>query len=308
MKKVVLITLIFLFVVLGCNKNITGPQILTSVSISPTNASVGVGGNLQFTGIAKDQGGNQMSATFVWTSSNNAVATIDSNGLLIAVSAGIVTVTVTAGGSVTNSTSVTVTASAPVLSSIVISPLTPTVTVGGTLNFIGSPKDQYGNAFAASVSWTSSNGSIGGINSSGIFTAIAAGNTTVTGTAGTFSASTVVSVQPSLRYMYLRITGDGPAGTSSSFGLTVWVTTSSTSSTLFGGPAVIDASNSFVWRSIDSDGYVYSGATFHWSMPIAPGNQGVYVEVHKIINGVDTIYASAHDPAGQTGNGGSLTF
>ena len=196
----------------------------------------------------------------------------------------------------------------PVLSSISISPLTPTVAIGGTINFIGSPKDQYGNAFAASVSWSSSDVGIGTINSSGVFTGIASGNTTVTGTAGTFSASTLVSVQPSLRYMYLKISGDGPIGTASSFMLTIWVTTSSTSSTIFNGNAVIDASDSYVWQSTNSDGYTATNASFHWELPVVPSNQGLYVEIHKIINGIDTIYASGHLPANQTGSGGSHTF
>ena len=222
MKKIVLIILSFLFIV-GCNKNIAGPQILTSVSISPNNVSVVIGGTLQFTATAKDQGGNQMSATFVWTSSNNAVATIDSNGLLTAVSAGVITISVAAGGSVTNSTSVTVTTATPVLTSFTITPLNTSVAVGGTVQYVGYPKDQYGNNFNTTVSWASSNITVGTISQTGgLFSGVSAGISTITGTAGgTVSATTNVTVTSSslqkltaLAVLLLKRAGQilGPSG------------------------------------------------------------------------------------------------
>lgn len=44
---------------------------------------------------------------------------------------------------------------APVLTTITVAPANPTITVGGTQNFIASPKDQFGNPIATAITWTS---------------------------------------------------------------------------------------------------------------------------------------------------------
>ena len=221
MKKITsLIVLLFLFV--GCNKNVTGPQILTSVSIVPSSVSVVIGGTLQFTATAKDQGGTQMSATMVWTSSNTAIGSIDVNsGLFTAISAGVVTVTVTAGGSVSSSATVTVTTAPPVLTSFTVTPLNTSVAVGGTVQYVGYPKDQYGNNFNTTVSWSSSNTGVGTISQPcGLFSGVSAGISTITGTAGgIMSSSTTVTVTSSLHNYFVTVLGTSQTDVGVYFGL-----------------------------------------------------------------------------------------
>jgi hypothetical protein len=87
-----------------------GGQTLTSISVSPSSASVAVNGTQQFTATAKDQFGNDMSPqpSFTWTVSGGG--TINSNGLFTAGSTagGPYTVTAASGG-VSGTASVTVT-------------------------------------------------------------------------------------------------------------------------------------------------------------------------------------------------------
>jgi hypothetical protein len=69
-----------------------------------------VQGNTQaFTASPKDQFGNPIAATIVWSSSNTSVGTVNASGVLTAVSAGTTTVTATSG-SVKGTAAVTVTA------------------------------------------------------------------------------------------------------------------------------------------------------------------------------------------------------
>lgn len=74
------------------------PQI-GSVTITPTNATIKVGGQQQFVATAKDVNGNPVTgAVFDWSISFSGVATIDQNGLATGVSAGMVVVTASVGG------------------------------------------------------------------------------------------------------------------------------------------------------------------------------------------------------------------
>lgn len=80
----------------------------SSVTLSPSTATVGVGRTVQFTATATDSTGNTYpNATAVWKSSNPAVASISATGLATGVSAGTATITGSAFGG-TGSATVTV--------------------------------------------------------------------------------------------------------------------------------------------------------------------------------------------------------
>ncbi len=82
----------------------------------------------------------------------------------------------------------------PVLTTISVSPPTVSLSIGGTQTFTAAPKDQNGNAIAATITWTSSNTSVGTIDTSGKFTASAAGSTTIKAASGTVSGTAAVTV------------------------------------------------------------------------------------------------------------------
>jgi hypothetical protein len=87
---------------------------------------------------------------------------------------------------------------APVLTTVTISPLNPSVVEGTTKQFTATTLDQNNAPIGATLSWSSSNTSVGTINSAGLFTAVAAGTTTITVTATngtvTKTASTTATV------------------------------------------------------------------------------------------------------------------
>ena len=92
---------------------------------------------------------------------------------------------------VTNPVGVSVT---PVLTSITVSGNSST-TVGGTLQLTASPKDQTGAAINAAVTWTTSSAFVATVSSSGLVTGVAAGQATITATAGSVaSAPTTITV------------------------------------------------------------------------------------------------------------------
>lgn len=182
----------------------TTTPMLASVSVSPSATSTNVGGTRQFTASPLDQfGAAFVGASIAWSSSNTAVATINSSGLATALAAGTstITATATAGTSTVMGTAlltVTLPPPNPVLTSIVVSPASPTVSIGGTQQFMANGFDQFGNPFSilpSSVSWSSSNAAVGTINGSGLFSALAVGTSTITATSGNISGSALATVQ-----------------------------------------------------------------------------------------------------------------
>ncbi|VVB89443.1 SdrD B-like domain protein [uncultured archaeon] len=91
-----------------------GPPLAT-ITVTPANVSLPVGGNQTFMASTLDSFGNQITANVTWTSSDTAVGTIGSTtGVFTAVGTGTTTITATGGGTgsgnVTGNATVNVTA------------------------------------------------------------------------------------------------------------------------------------------------------------------------------------------------------
>jgi len=100
----------------ACNFSITSsapPVPVASVTVSPASATVAAGGTGQLTATPKDATGTPLSGRVVtWSSSGNAVATVNDNGVVSGVVVGAATITATSEGQ-SGTTQVSVTASAP---------------------------------------------------------------------------------------------------------------------------------------------------------------------------------------------------
>ncbi|MCZ7400787.1 MAG: Ig-like domain-containing protein [Candidatus Methanoperedens sp.] len=171
------------------------PPVLTTITISPASANIVVNGNKSFMASPKDQYGNPITATIIWTSSNLTVGNVDASGNFTASAIGTTTIKA-ANGSVNGTASVTVIeAPAPsVLTTITISPASANIVVNGTQSFVATPKDQYGNPITATITWTSSNTTVGNVDASGKFTALAAGTATIKAENGTVNGTATVNV------------------------------------------------------------------------------------------------------------------
>jgi len=94
-------------------ENASSPS-LVSIAVTPANPSITEGSTQQFTatGTYADSSTQNLSASVIWTSSNQAVATLSNAGLATAVSAGATTITAESGD-ISGNTTLTVTATAP---------------------------------------------------------------------------------------------------------------------------------------------------------------------------------------------------
>ena len=167
---------------------------LTSISVSPANASIAFGTTEQFSAVGNfDDGSTQLLSSVTWSSSSGAVASVDGNGL--ATSLGTGTTTITAGsGSVSGTATLTVTGAT--LVSLAVTPANSGMAAGTTKQFAatGSFSDASTQDVSGAVVWSSANAAVATIASTGVATSVATGSTTITAAFGTKSRSTGLTV------------------------------------------------------------------------------------------------------------------
>src|SRR5207247_123825 len=130
-----------------------------------------------------------------WTSSNTAMATVSSSGLVTGVTAGSATITATSEGK-SGTAAITVTP-APV-ATVAVTPTTASLTVGQTTQLSATLKDANGNTLTGrTVAWTSSNTSMATVSSSGLVTGVTAGSATITATSEGKSGTAAITVTTS---------------------------------------------------------------------------------------------------------------
>lgn len=177
---------------------------VASVTVTPDPATVHVGSpySRTFTAVTKDGAGNVLSGrAILWTSSNQAVATVNATtGVVTGAAVGTTTITATSEG-VPGNASVSVDLVA--IDTVVVSPATLTLSPGATQGLAWVAQDSAGNAITGAAlggrapAWTSSSTAVATVSSSGVVTAVAAGISQVTATIGSESgASTITVVAP----------------------------------------------------------------------------------------------------------------
>src|SRR4051812_5447964 len=169
---------------------------LATITVTPTPATLAVGGTQQFTATGKDASGNAVVLTPVWSITNGGGTIGAATGLFTAgTTSGTYANTVRAtSGTISGSATVTVT---PVVASITVTPNPASVLTNSTQQFAATARDANGNVIAISPVWAVANGG-GSIDANtGLFTAggvTGTFNNTVTATSGTITGRATVTV------------------------------------------------------------------------------------------------------------------
>ncbi|HEY3220376.1 MAG TPA: Ig-like domain-containing protein [Gemmatimonadales bacterium] len=166
---------------------------VASVSVSPASATVMMGQTVQLSAIPKDANGSPLTGRVVtWASSAPAVASVSAGGLVTGVAAGTATLTATSEG---KSGTATVTVTSVPVASVAVSPGSPSIRVGGTVQLTATAKDSAGNVLTGRVvSWASSASGVASVSGSGLVTGVAAGTATLTATSEGKSGTATVTV------------------------------------------------------------------------------------------------------------------
>ncbi len=169
---------------------------VVSLALSPTNPILQVAGTEQFVATGTTAKGDTLDVTpgVTWSSSKPGVATVDSDGLLTALADG---TSVIHAKYQDGSAQTIVTVTSATLSSIAISPLSTTISVGGTQQFTatGTYSDGSSRDLTGSVTWSSDYTNVATISTGGLATGVAAGSTVITATLSGQSALTPLTVE-----------------------------------------------------------------------------------------------------------------
>ncbi|HEX6494752.1 MAG TPA: Ig-like domain-containing protein [Acidobacteriaceae bacterium] len=174
------------------NTTLTVAPSLSSVSVSPNPADIGIGATQQFAATAKysDNSIKDVTATAAWTIDKTAVATINSAGLATGVAAGSATVTASfngkSAGAIVNVSAVTIS----------VTPDSPAFAMGAAQQFTATQKNPNGTTtdVTATATWTSANTEVATINANGLATGVASGLTSITATLNGVSGTTSITV------------------------------------------------------------------------------------------------------------------
>lgn len=177
------------------------PAVLTEIDIAPDAQYIPVGGQLQLslTGTYSDGSTQDITASATWSSSDATLASVDpATGIVTGVANSNnnpVTITATYG-SITNTTTVYVTDAVP--ASIQLTPSTASIASGTTQQYAVNVVYTDGSLqpVTTGLSWLSSSASVAGVNSNGLATALAPGQTTISVFYNAMSATASLTVTP----------------------------------------------------------------------------------------------------------------
>lgn len=175
----------------SCKVTVTDKVIpVTSITLNKTNLSLEKGQSETLVATVKPD--DATDKTVSWSSSDNAIATVDQNGKVTANKGGTAIIKASSG-SVTASCTVTV--SVPV-QSITINYTYIGIIVGETFNLIATVNPE--DADEKTVTWSSSNTAIASVDGNGTVEGVSVGTATIYAKAGQKSAScqVTVSAQP----------------------------------------------------------------------------------------------------------------
>ncbi|HXW92560.1 MAG TPA: Ig-like domain-containing protein [Terriglobales bacterium] len=180
----------------GSTEVTVATPVLISVAIQPSNGKVAISTGLQLTAIGTYNNGSTKNLTsqVTWGPSSSSIVTVNSSGFASALSLGSATITA-ALGSITTSTNLTVTDAT--LVSMVVTPTSPTIAVGGSRQFTATGSFSDGSTEDMSAvpktTWTSSDTAVATM-SGATATGVSGGTATIKAAFGSVGGSANLTV------------------------------------------------------------------------------------------------------------------
>ncbi len=160
------------------------------LEVEPATVRVGTGADVALSAVLRDEAGNTLSSKPVfWSSSDTAVATVSSSGVVSARAPGQANIAASADG-------VSATAAVTVVNTqaITVSPATADVSIGGLRQLVA--RDGQGAVLGAGrVAWVSSDSRIALVSTTGAVAGLRKGTVTITATNGAASGTSRITVK-----------------------------------------------------------------------------------------------------------------
>ena len=162
---------------------------VTSVTLNKTSLALTEQETFQLSATVSPD--NATDKTVTWSSSNTAIATVSSNGLVTAVQEGSATITAKAGDKTATCT-VTVSKKVIPVTSVSLNKTSLALTEQETFQLSATVSPD--NATDKTVTWSTANAAIATVSENGLVTAVAEGSATITAKAGDKTATCAVTV------------------------------------------------------------------------------------------------------------------
>jgi hypothetical protein len=272
---------------------------LTSIAITPASPSIAKGSIQQFTatGTFSDASTQNITSSVTWTSLKTSVATISGAGLATGVTAGSSTIQA-ASGSITGTTTLTITIAAPTLNSVAVTPANPSIQNGATQQFTatGTYSDASTQNITTTVTWSSTSINIATISntagSNGLATSVGAGSSTIKATLGGASGSTLLTVTGATATLkVLVVSPQNPLITDASSAQAF------TATGYYSDGTTQDLTNSADWTSSNTSVATVNSSGSATSVPLAAGQVAGYTSIKATtagITGVSILSVSNH--------------
>ncbi|AHG91641.1 Ig domain protein group 2 domain protein [Gemmatirosa kalamazoonensis] len=168
---------------------------VAALAVAPATDTLVVGQSTQLSATATDSAGGVLAGrTIAWSSSDPAVASVSSSGLVLAAAPGAVDVTASAEG---RSAAAHVVVVARPVASVIVSPSSSSLAVGDTLRLEALVTDASGAVLAGrAVAFASSDTTVARVSADGVVTATGLGSATITATSGSATGTATVTVAP----------------------------------------------------------------------------------------------------------------
>lgn len=193
--------------IIGTSEGTTGNATLTvaapppvpvaSVSVSLAASSLNPGQTTQATATTRDANNNVLTGrSITWSSSNTAVATVSSSGLVTALAVGTVQIIAACEGK-TASGSLTVASAAPApVATVTVSFNNASINVGQTTQATATTRDANNNILTDRVvAWSSDNEAVATVSQTGLVSGVASGTAHIIATSETKSGSGTMNVR-----------------------------------------------------------------------------------------------------------------
>ncbi len=184
----------------------TAPAV-ARVEVSPTESAIRVAQTVQLSATTWDAFGNQLDGrTVSWSSSQQSVATVSSNGRVTGVSAGTATISATSEGVV----GISVARVSARVAAVDVEPQQVSIYVGETSRLSATPRDPNGNALVdRTVSWTSGNDAVASVDGTGLVTGIGEGPADIIATSEGVTGMAEIVVRPAVGSLRVSVSTEG---------------------------------------------------------------------------------------------------
>ena len=231
--------------------------VATTIMIEPASYTLGtVGATVQLTAAVQDQHGNaMMDVTVTWSSGDEAVATVDDQGLVIAVDNGMAEITAQAGDAMGTAK---ITVAEPVATSIIIKPDAHTLeAIGATVQLTATVLDQHGNAMMdVTVAWSSGDEAVAMVDENGMVTALDNGMAEITARAGDAMGTAAITVSQVPANISIEVDAETTTLTEIGQTLQLMVSVSDANDEPIAEPDVTWTSSDESVATVDEDGLV----------------------------------------------------